>query len=374
MASILDILGLTNQSVPPNMTMIPQQAGVLNVASTLAPGEEIVPDTGAARNPGSASAVGGSGVLSQGGGASPGILDQLGIKTDNFAGRLGNALIAGGSRDPGSTLLNLQKADNEAAAANKPKVTPLADGAFSLISFPDGTTKIVKNEDVAKFLGEQNNIKFLQGLVKAQVTADAGANAGNNKATFKADLEQAGGPGAPTTYRDSVTTQIGKIDTLITALPELDKVKTAIGGLDSPVAANIIDQTWGRITGSNDYSLRRDLESIVGEDVLKLAEKMKGALSDKDVLFLKSIQPKPDDPTDRKITYLTELKKRLDEGEKRRMEAAVRISGQGGNQSSPVGSPKTSGGVVSVTNEQEWQALPPGTVYKDPNGVVRTKK
>ena len=301
-------------------------------------------------------------------------MDSLGIKTDNFTGRLGNALIAGGSRDPGNTLLNLQKADTEAANANKPKVTPLADGAFSLISFPDGTTKIVKNEDVAKFLGEQSQNKFLQGLIKTQVAADANANAGNNKVTFKADLEQAGGPGASTTYRDSVTTQIGKIDTLISGIPEIDKIKTQFGDIKSPAIANFIDTTIGRVAGTDAYSLRRDFDSLIGEDVLKLAERMKGALSDKDVMFLKSIQPKADDPTDRKITYLMELKKRLDAGEQARMAAAQRVSGQGGTSAPAGAAPKSSGGVGSVTNEQEWQALPPGTVYRDPNGVVRTKK
>lgn len=308
------------------------------------------------------------GILSapQGGG----ILDNLG----GFTNRLGNALIAGGSRDPGNTLLNLQKADAEAAAAGKPKVQPLADGAFSLISFPDGTTKIVKNEDVAKFLEEQQGLKFNQALEKVKLQGQVNTQTGNDKVNYKADLELAGGPGAPTTYREAVTTQIGNIDKLITALPEIDKVKTSLGGLESPVAANIVDQTWGRIVGSDDYKARRDLESIVNEDVLKLSEKMKGALSDNDIMFLKSIQPKPDDPTDRKITYLQELKKRLDAGEKRRMEAAARISGSGGTQAPTAGAPKTSGGVVQVTNEQEWQNLPAGTVYKDPNGVIRTKK
>lgn len=316
---------------------------------------------------------------SQGSGAlnaapSPGILDSLGIKTDNFTGRLGNALIAAGSRDPGNTLLNLQKADSDAAAASRPKVTPLADGAFSLISFPDGSTKIVKNEDVAQYVTDQNQAKFLQGLIKTQVTADANANAGNNKVAFKADLEQAGGPGASTTYRESVTTQLGKIDSLITGIPEIDKIKTQFGNIDSPAIANFIDQTVGRVAGSDAYSLRRDFDSLIGEDVLKLAERMKGALSDKDVMFLKSIQPKPDDPTDRKVTYLKELKKRLDDGEKRRVEAAVRVSGQGGGNALSASAPKTSGGVVQVTSEEQWKQLPPDTIYRDPTGVVRIKK
>lgn len=352
MAGILDLLGITGGQTPVGTNQTPVLYDDPSGMGSMTAGAQ---PQGALNMP-----------------AQPGILERMGIQTDNFTGRLGNALIAGGSRDPGGTLLQLQRADAEQAAAKKPKVTPLADGAFSLITYPDGTTRVVKNEDVAKFLEEQQSAKFQQALEKARVTADANATAANNKANFKADLEQAGGPGAPTTYRESVTTQIGKIDTLLTAIPEVDKVKTALGNVESPFIANLIDQTAGRVAGTNDFKLRRDFETLVNEDVLKLAERMKGALSDKDVAFLKSIQPKADDPTDRKIEYLKELKKRIDDGEKRRVEAAQRVSST--PTSNAQGAPKTSGGVVQVTNEQEWQALPPGTVYKDPNGVIRTKK
>lgn len=351
MAGILDLLGITGGQTPVGTNQTPVLYNDTQGYGSMTAGAQ---PQGALNMP-----------------AQPGILERMGIQTDNFTGRLGNALIAGGSRDPAGTLLALQKGDAEAANAKKPKVTPLADGAFSLITYPDGTTKVVKNEDVAKFLEEQQTTKFQQALERVKVQGQVNTQTGNDKANFKADLEQAGGPGAPTNYRESVTTQIGKIDTLLTAIPEVDKVKTALGNIESPFIANLVDQTAGRVAGTNDFKLRRDFETLVNEDVLKLAERMKGALSDKDVAFLKSIQPKADDPTDRKIEYLKELKKRLDDGEKRRMEAAVRVAGSGQGGSS---APKTSGGVVRVTNEQEWQALQPGTVYQDPNGVIRTKK
>lgn len=329
-------------------------------------------------NPPGAAAPTNTGVLSQPQ-QSGGILSSLGIKTDNFGNRLANGIIAAGSNDPLKAIVALQESDREAEKqrieAGKPKVTPLADGAFSLITFPNGTTKIVKNEDVAAYITDQNQAKFLQGLVKAQVTADANATAGNNKVNYKADLEQAGGPGAPTTYRETVTNQIGKIDALIAGIPEIDKIKTQFGNIESPAIASIIDSTIGRVAGTDAYSLRRDFDSLIGTDVLQLAEKMKGALSDKDVMFLKSIQPKPDDPTDRKITYLTELKKRLDAGEQARMAAAQRIANTPTtNAQGTPGAPKSSGGVVQVTSEDQWKQLAPGTMYKDPNGVIRTKK
>ena len=67
---------------------------------------------------------------------------------------------------------------NASMSANRPKVTPLADGAFSQVTMPDGSTKIVGNEQVAEFLknkwGLQNQFKrdniLLGGVVGAQRT------------------------------------------------------------------------------------------------------------------------------------------------------------------------------------------------------------
>lgn len=360
MASILEMI-FGGQD--PNQSPVDynQAQGIL--ASTMGPPSSAMMPSQASPAPQSAQSQ--PGIMNQ-----PGILDRMGIKTDNFTGRLGNALIAGGSRDPGNTLLNLQRADSEAASANKPKVTPLADGAFSLISYPDGSTKIVKNEDVAKFLGEQQTTKFTQALEKVKLQGQTNTQTGNDKLAFKETLEAAGGPNASVEFNPAVTTTIGTIDKLLGGIPSADTVKTPMGNIESPFLANLADQTFGRVAGTADYELRRDFDTLVNTDVLSLAEKMKGALSDKDVLFLKSIQPKPDDPVNRKIAYLTELRRRAEAGENKRIAAAQSLRGQGGNSTAP----KTSGGVTQVTTEEEWQALPAGTMYKDPNGVVRTKK
>lgn len=65
---------------------------------------------------------------------------------------------------------------NTSLVANRPKVTPLADGAFSQVTMPDGSTKIVGNAQVADFLKnkwatqqqqKQENI-ILGGQVGAQ--------------------------------------------------------------------------------------------------------------------------------------------------------------------------------------------------------------
>ena len=69
---------------------------------------------------------------------------------------------------------------NAALIANKPKVTPLADGAFSQVTMPDGTTKIVGNAQVADFLKNkwamQADTKTALAILNGQVGAQrAGA-------------------------------------------------------------------------------------------------------------------------------------------------------------------------------------------------------
>ena len=67
---------------------------------------------------------------------------------------------------------------NASMTANRPKVTPLADGAFSQITMPDGSTKIVGNEKVAEFLKNKwatqqlskEQLAILQGTIGAQRT------------------------------------------------------------------------------------------------------------------------------------------------------------------------------------------------------------
>jgi len=71
---------------------------------------------------------------------------------------------------------------NTSMSANKPRITPLADGAFTQVTMPDGTTKIVGNAQVADFLKNkwatqaQNraDLALLSGQVRTQ---GAGATA-----------------------------------------------------------------------------------------------------------------------------------------------------------------------------------------------------
>lgn len=69
-------------------------------------------------------------------------------------------------------------------AANTPKITPLANGSFALLQYPDGRTEVRSFEEVQKFLLEQEQAKALPTLLpklidqqnKAQEKAVAARN------------------------------------------------------------------------------------------------------------------------------------------------------------------------------------------------------
>ena len=69
-------------------------------------------------------------------------------------------------------LTGFNRGYNTELLANRPKVTPLANGAFSQISFPDGRVEIVGNNEVQQFLTEQEKQKNVNLLTREAYKAD----------------------------------------------------------------------------------------------------------------------------------------------------------------------------------------------------------
>lgn len=236
----------------------------------------------------------------------------------------GAGLLAAPSLSEGlaAGLQGFNKAYDTSLVANRPKVTPLADGAFSQISFPDGTVQIVQNKDVEKFIMDKEKMKTEAALNRIVVGSQASGARQAELIDYKGLLEEAGGPNASAAFNPTVQEGMARLDNIEAALKGgLD----VIAGREMPVVANAIDQTYGRIFGTKDYSVRRDLNEFLGKSVLEQAQFMKGALSDGDRRYLEAMQPKQDDPIDRKLRYVQEFKKRMAAEENRRIAAAKKV-------------------------------------------------
>lgn len=73
-------------------------------------------------------------------------------------------------------LTGFNRGYNTELVANRPKVTPLAGGAFSQISFPDGRVEVVSNKDVQGFIQSQNESNMFGKMQLAQVAAGGKVN------------------------------------------------------------------------------------------------------------------------------------------------------------------------------------------------------
>lgn len=104
--------------------------------------------------------------------------------------KLGPGLAAG--------FAGFNKGFQEGTELNRPKVTALANGAFSLISYPDGRTEVVPNDQVQKFLiddATRKNTFKMEGInykAIADVLASNMKNAGKEQIANAGDSTQTG--------------------------------------------------------------------------------------------------------------------------------------------------------------------------------------
>lgn len=208
---------------PPNSAMMPQQPQMAQAPQ------------------------GQQGIMSQ-----PGILERMGFATDNFGGRLANALMSAGSADPAATLSRLQASGRE---AKQVKRTTLGNGAFTLEERPDGTSQIVPNKEVADY--------------NTRIQANKQKPPTGYRYTAEGDLEVIpGGPvDAKNAKADAATDSknslaMGTADNSITA------IDSALGILKDnqygPInlAGGVIGQLTGGIGQTPAYDLRKAADTV----------------------------------------------------------------------------------------------------------------
>lgn len=317
-------------------------------------------------------------------GANPGILNQTAQPgalnwADGLIG-IGKGLSIAGSRDPSAIAARFAEMDREQREANKPKVTPLANGAFSLITYPDGKTEIISNDKIQEFLKEEAKIKNDYGIQKILTNAQAGVDASGAKAAQKTaeevrpllnDVQN-----LKSRWGDAYNI-VAPIQTNEKGEPVLDKDGKPVRGTQG-IGAQVQGMFPGvaGFFGTDEAARNKILQGLTVDETLLNTARTKGAISNTEMMLFKS--PIPALTDDREKVWKPWIEKRLevlDKLEKFYQSEIERGSNPKiGGAPNAAPAPKGSGGVVRVANEQEWQALPSGTVYQDPNGVIRTKK
>ena len=385
MASIFDIL--SGMSQEQNQTPIDWRKQGMLSEETPAAGSTFIPDNSVATpgfnpeanrnpNPGMLNQAQGQGILNNG--------QQQGGFFDGFGNKFANALLAGGSRNPAETITKLQASDAE---INRPKVTPLADGAFSQIAFPNGTTKIVRNDQVADFLKQQGESKFQQGLekiilggrvqsqladVKGDLKTAQDASAGLQETTsLKNRYKNAMDIVAPVKLNPDGTPALGEDGAPIRVPRPLTERAAALPGV-KPLA-----EFFGAKGAADNLALQ---EITVDETLLKTAN-TKGAISNQEMDLFKSPMPKPWADPDLWVAQATKRLQVLDKIEKYQQgQIAKGQDPASGITGKPVGSSQAAPNAAKYQPVDESAVRSAGLVF-DPayehfyvDGKIRRKK
>lgn len=210
-------------------------------------------------------------------------------------------------------------------AENTPKVVPLAGGAFSLMVYPDGRQRVLKNDEVAQYMADTQDSKLAQALAKigyqGQVTQSNQQAQQDNKDASEARQQLL-----------STQNTLGQMQKALDIVSN-QGASAKLQGL--PGVSALAD-----FIGTDDAAANKFLAGIkVDESLLKTAQ-TKGAISDAEMKLFQS--PIPSLYADREKVWKPYLEQRIPIIQ--RVAAALQQTIDRG--SAPPGVPAPGGGVA----------------------------
>jgi hypothetical protein len=244
---------------------------------------------------------------------------------------VGKGLMAAGSSDPAKTLAMFQEQDAE---RNRTKVTPLADGAFSMVQEPGKPARIVRNDQVAQYLGDKQQRQFEQALQKVILGGQVQANTAADKAAIKTGEE--------------ARPILNDVNSL---MDRWNQAKEIVSGQGTMAQVQGAFPTIAGFFGGDQVAANKFLEGLTVDETLLNTARTKGAISNQEMTLFKA--PIPSLTDDREKVWKPWIEKRLEvlgklktfaEGEVARGAAA----GGGGSSMppAPTPAPSSSGGMT----------------------------
>ena len=271
----------------------------------------------------------------------------------------------------GQGFENFNKAYDTELVANRPKVTPIANGAFSQVVWPDGRIEVLSNTDAQKYIRDNKQMEadILYGRDIRRTGLESVKNdLKQNKETVQKINEQ-------------VQANEPQIQKLQSALDVVNNMKPGENLLNLP-GINQVAQAFN-IGGGDTISKLKQLTEVKVDEVLLNTARSKGAISDAEMrLFQK---PVPSDYADPSVwkpwleNRITVLKKYNDYWTKQASALPTTMSedqiretvtpGKSGG-SKPAGS-----GVSQSVVESYGQTYDPNVEYRiGPNGELQSRK
>lgn len=215
------------------------------------------------------------------------------------AGLLGYDKSKGPAAGLGAGLAGFNQAYDTQLVANKPKVTPLANGAFVLVQYPDGRQEIVKNDEIMKYQTDSKAKELELWKAKESYKGDVQKDV----AGAKEDIKNAPEARQAAENTDNLIKRYeGAIDIVMPikknadGTPVLDAdgkpQREPRGRLDQTSAlpgAKQVGEFFGAPAAADNQKLQ---ELTVDETLLKTAQ-TKGAISNQEMDLFKSPMPQP---------------------------------------------------------------------------------
>lgn len=288
---------------------------------------------------------------------------------------------------------------NASLVANRPKVTTLANGAFSQVTMPDGSTKIIGNAQVADFLKQQAaaqqfskaQLAILQGQIGAQRT----------------------GAGSDITAAREAAPALNSTNMSIDSFNKALEVVKAQSDPNDPAAVLTVPftnikipkaqlqgmaPTMAGLFGGDQAASNKFLQGLKVDQTLLNTALTKGAISNAEMALFASPIPSLTDNREKvwkpyleaRIPVLQKLQQFYQQQVQAGQTAASGATITGApstSQAAPAAAPQAPAPQVSTTgapvlnnanpvtiaSEQEYDALPSGTQFVGPDGQIRQK-
>lgn len=281
------------------------------------------------------------------------------------AGLLGYDKSKGPAAGLGAGLAGFNQAYDTQLVANKPKVTPLAGGAFVLVQYPDGRQEIVKNDEVAKYMGDAKAKELEVWTAKEQKKAEIQGNLANQKLADKTALENAGEIG-------SSLGQANQLRAIASELQGTAQDKVPATGPIAGLTASMLPNAVGSMIMPQSTKLRQDAERIIQNS---LRATLGAQFTEKEGIRFLERAYNPSLPVADNVKRLTDIADEL-EMVATNKEAAVEYMKKNGTLEGfkPRVTP-SGGGIDQATVEGYGVKYDPSMVYRiGPNGELQSRK
>ena len=265
---------------------------------------------------------------------------------------------------------------NTELLANRPKVTPLANGAFSQITFPDGRVEVVSNEDVQKFLGEQTDAKVLGKMQLSQYNAGLATDKLQTQADIKERQENA-------PILQSTEDLLRKYEQATEIVNSQTGEDRFLGVTDAQIQG--ISPGIAGFFGGDEAANNKFLQGLIVDETLLNTAKTKGAISNAEMSLFKSPMPSLTDNrkevwapfVEQRKALLKSVIDRIKNNTQVPWDAPLGATALQVNLPANTPAKPLTGGATStpatIQSDSDYNALPSGTIFIGPDGKRRQK-